>query len=326
MADLATLRKNRSNSFAKLNEQLSKMGSNTREADDKYWKLAVDKLGNGEATIRFLPAPGDEPHAWVKLIDHGFEGPGGWYIEKSRKTMSWDEADPASEMLEELYRNAGKDDTHPDRKLANDRKRRTSFHANILVIRDKANPENEGKVFLYKFGKKIMDKIKDVMAPEFEDEEAINPFDIDEGADFKLRQRKVEGWPNYDKSEFSKPGPITLNGEVATDDQLEDILKQEHSLAKLVAPEAFKSYDDLKARLDKVLGVTGSSTQRQTKANMDRGRARAEEDDDLPPPPRRQAEARPAREETTRETPASTASIGDDDDETLDFFRSLAKD
>lgn len=310
--DFASLKKNRSSAFDKLTKQLDSMTSGTRTTDDTYWKLEVDKLGNGQATIRFLPSPPNEEDLAlpvVKVMNHGFEGPGGWYIENSRKTLSWDEPDPASEMLDVLYKEAGKDEEHPSRKIAQQRKRRTNFHANIYVVRDPANPQNEGKVFKFKFGTKIFDKIKDAMKPQFEDEQAVNPFDMWEGADFKLRQQKVAGWPNYDKSEFARPGPMTgPNGEELDDSQLEEIWKQTHSLKALIAPSAFKSYDELSARLKKVLGETGGAS-----------RSRDRDEDPAPAPRTRTAEPEERRQAAPVVEPTS------DDDDDLDFFRNLAK-
>jgi hypothetical protein len=212
------------NLTSKLVKEVEKLESKGGGADERLWKPEMDKTGNGYAVIRFLPAPDGEDLPWVKLFSHAFQGPGGWYIENS------------------LTSDADKD-------IARKQKRKLSFYANIYVVKDPANPQNEGKVFLYKFGKKIFDKIMDVMQPEFEDETPINPFDFWQGANFKLKLRKVEGYWNYDKSEFDRPGAL-----LDDDDALEAIWKKQYSLTAFTQPDQFKSYDELKKRLDYVLG------------------------------------------------------------------------
>ena len=209
----------------------------------------MDKSGNGYAVIRFLPAPDGEDLPWVKLFSHAFQGPGGWYIENSLTTTGG--KDPVSELNRELW-NSGND---KDKETVRKQKRKLSFYSNIYVVKDPLNPQNEGKVFLYKFGKKIFDKIMDVMQPEFEDEEPINPFDFWQGANFKIKLVKKDGYWNYDKSEFDRPGAL-----LDDDDALEAIWKKQESLQALVAPDQFKSYEDLKKRLDYVLGKKPPST------------------------------------------------------------------
>ena len=229
---------------AKLVKEVEKQGNNGGGgADERLWKPEMDKSGNGYAVIRFLPAPDGEDLPWVKLFSHAFQGPGGWYIENSLTTNGG--KDPVSELNRELW-NSGVDS---DKDTVRKQKRKLSFYANIYVVKDPANPQNEGGVFLYKFGKKILDKIMDAMQPEFEDEEPINPFDFWQGANFKIKLKKVAGYWNYDSSEFDRPGPL-LND----DDALEAVWKKQYSLTELVASDKFKSYDDLKKRLDYVLG------------------------------------------------------------------------
>ena len=243
---LSELRKNRGNfdSLMKEVEKIANPTNNQRNDDDRYWKPSVDKAGNGQAVLRFLPAPAGEDLPWVRVFDHGFQGPTGkWYIENSLTTIN--KPDPVGELNSELW-NSG---IEANKEIARKQKRRLSYISNVLVIRDPANPENEGKVFLYKYGKKIFDKIKDVMQPTFEDEKPVNPFDLWEGANFKLRIRQVEGYRNYDKSEFD--GPSALSDD---DAELERIWKQSHSLAAFLDPSNFKSYDELKAKLNAVLG------------------------------------------------------------------------
>tara|TARA_Y100000817_G_scaffold168735_1_gene131903 strand:- start:484 stop:1377 length:894 start_codon:yes stop_codon:yes gene_type:complete len=214
--------------------------------DERIWKPVMDKSGNGFAVIRFLPAVKGEDLPWAKVWNHAFQGPTGqWYIENSLTTLG--QNDPVSEM-NSAYWNSG---VESDKEIARRQKRKLQYFANILVIKDGANPQNEGKVFLYRFGKKIFDKCMEAMQPAFEDETPVNPFDFWEGADFKLKIRKVDGYWNYDKSEFDKPSPLFDD-----DEKLEEVWKKQYSLAEFTAPSNFKSYDELKTRLDTVLAGT----------------------------------------------------------------------
>jgi|TARA_B100000287_G_scaffold404884_1_gene427975 hypothetical protein len=228
----------------KLVKEVEKMNNGSGNQDERLWKPEMDKTGNGYAVIRFLPAPDGEDLPWVKMYSHGFQGPGGWYIENSLTTIGG--KDPVSEHNRELWNSGNEDDKTTVRK----QKRKLSYYANIYVVKDPTNPANEGQVKLYKFGAKIFDKIMAAMQPEFEDETPINPFDFWQGADFKLKIRKVDGYWNYDKSEFAPAAPL-----LEDDDAMEAIWKKEYSLQALVAADQFKSYEDLKKRLDYVLGV-----------------------------------------------------------------------
>jgi len=228
---------------SKLVKEVEKMNNTGGGADDRLWKPEMDKSGNGYAVIRFLPAPDGEDLPWVKLFSHAFQGPGGWYIENSLTTIG--QKDPLGELNRELWNSGNEKDKDTVRK----QKRKLSFYANIYVVKDPANPDNEGKVFLYKFGKKIFDKVMEAMQPEFEDETPINPFDFWGGANFKLKLQKKDGFWNYDKSEFDSPSSL-----LEDDDALEALWKKEYSLTAFVAADQFKSYDDLKKRLDYVLG------------------------------------------------------------------------
>ena len=241
-------------SFASLKKQ-SSLGSLTAKlvkevektnkvsnGDERLWKPEVDKAGNGYAVIRFLPAPDGEDLPWVKMYSHAFQGPGGWYIENSLTTLN--QKDPCSEFNTSLW-NSG---VESDKQIARNQKRKLAFYSNIYVVKDPANPENEGKVFLYKFGKKIFDKIMGAMQPEFEDESPLNPFDFWQGADFKVKIKKVAGYWNYDSSEFAAASPLLKD-----DDALESIWKKEYSLSEIVAADQFKTYDELKKRLESVL-------------------------------------------------------------------------
>jgi hypothetical protein len=250
--DFSSLKKNRQTVFDNLTSEMNKLNTpqQTNQSDDtRFWKPTVDKAGNGYAVIRFLPAPEGEDVQFVRVWDHGFQGPGGqWYIEKSLTTIG--QKDPVSEHNTELW-NSG---IEANKDTVRKQKRRLSYYSNIYVVKDPSNPENEGKVFLYKYGKKIFEKLNDACNPEFEGETAINPFDFWEGANFKLKIRKVEGYRNYDKSEFDVPSALSED-----DAALEKIWKQQHKLAEFVDPSNFKTYDELKTKLHRVLGLNGSS-------------------------------------------------------------------
>jgi hypothetical protein len=239
----ATLKRNSTNSFDKLTQEIEKMSSTEGGADERFWKPEMDKSGNGYAVIRFLPAPEGEDVPWAKVWSHAFQGPGGWYIENSLTTLN--KKDPVGDLNRQLW-NSG---SEKDKEVARKQKRKLTYYTNVYVVKDPAHPENEGKVFLYKFGKKIFDKITEAMQPAFADEQAINPFDFWTGADFKLKLRKVEGYWNYDKSEFADPG--TLGN--FDDDKLEQIYSKAHSLAQFTADDNFKTYEELAKRLNDVL-------------------------------------------------------------------------
>jgi len=228
---------------AKLVKEVEKMNNTGGNTDDRIWKLDVDKSGNGYAVIRFLPAPEGEDLPFVKLYSHAFQGPGGWFIENSLTTLG--QKDPVSEYNSLLWNNG----TDAGKETARKQKRKLTYVSNIYVVKDPSNPENEGKVFLYKYGKKIFDKLTAAMQPEFEDEEAIDPFDFWQGANFKLKAKNVAGYRNYDSSEFAAVSPL-----LDDDDALEGLWKKQYSLAEIVAADQFKSYEDLKKRLEYVLG------------------------------------------------------------------------
>ena len=213
--------------------------------DERLWKPEVDKAGNGYAVIRFLPAPDGEDLPWAQVWSHAFQGPGGWYIENSLTTLG--KKDPVSDLNRELW-NAGAEGS-PQRDQARKQKRKLNYYSNIYVVKDSANPSNEGRVFLYRYGKKIFDKIMESMQPAFEDETPVNPFDFWKGADFKLKITRVAGFWNYDKSEFAETS--VLGG--FNDKELEALWKEEHSLAAFTADDQFKSYEDLKFRLESTL-------------------------------------------------------------------------
>ena len=290
MSDFSALKRNR-NTFDSLKKAMEAPSTNAEAGskdDTRFWQPEVDKAGNGMAVIRFLPAPaadGDDALPWVRVFNHGFQGPGGWYIENSLTTLN--QKDPVSEYNSILW-NSG---IEANKEIARKQKRRLTYIANILVVSDPKNPENEGQIKLYKFGKKIFDKISEAMNPEFADETPLNPFDFWEGANFKIKIRQVEGYRNYDKSEFDSVSAV-LDGD---DAKLEALWKKEYSLKEFLDPKQFKSYDTLKAKLDKVLGLDGVAPVK-TKA-----------------------------EDTILNTAKSAPSLDEHDDE-LDYFKSLAED
>jgi len=296
---LSDLRKSRGN-FDSLMKEVEKLDAPQGKDDLNVWKPTVDQAGNGYAIIRFLPAPQGEDMPWVQIWNHGFQGPTGkWYIENSLTTLK--QADPVSELNSELW-NSG---LESNKEVARKQKRRLSYYSNVLVVEDSGNPANNGKVFLFKFGKKIFDKIKDVMQPEFADETPMNPFDFWDGANFKLKIRKVEGYQNYDKSEFASPSPIASD-----DDAIEVIWKKQHSLAAIVAPSNFKSYDELKKKLDFVLG---NSTKVGSAENISRVTGDADDDHFM--------------DKVTKMASTKAAVIEEEDeDETLSYFAKLAND
>lgn len=287
MADtFAQLIKSRNAQFALLNEEVNKIANKTagkQDDSDIFWKPTVDKAGNGMAIIRFLPAPKGEDLPFVRVWNHSFQGPtGSWYINDSLTTIGLQ--DPVAELNARLW-NSGNED---DKNIARKQKRKLTYIANIRVEKDAANPSNEGKVFLFKFGKKIFDKLNEAMNPQFEDEKPMNPFDPLEGAPFKLKIRQVDGYRNYDKSEFGSPEPISEN-----EKEIETIWLQEHSLKQFIDPSRFKTYEELKAKLDQVLGKSSGPS-----------KASAKKEDDTAP-----WEEKPAKKENKK------LSIDDDTDD-----------
>ena len=292
-ANLKSSRGSSIDQLVKAAEAVSTKTETKSYADDRFWKPTQDKAGNGYAVIRFLPAKEGEDLPWVRYWDHGFKGPTGlWYIENSLTSIG--QPDPVSESNGLLW-NSGREE---DKQTARDRKRRLHYVSNIMVVSDSANPQAEGKVFLYKFGKKIFDKIMDQMQPQFADEEPVNPFDFWEGADFKIKIRKVEGWTNYDKSEFAAPAAVAGGDEEA----LEGIYNKLYSLSEFTNPEHYKTYAELKAKLNRVLGV-------------DAGATMAPEDMQYAPAP---------SEKVAEPEPVATAEGSEDD--TLSYFAKLAQD
>jgi hypothetical protein len=304
---LSDLRKSRGgfDSLMKEVEKIANPQSESRGADDRYWQPEVDKAGNGYAVIRFLAPPKGEELPWVRVWNHGFKGPSGkWYIENSLTTLG--KADPVSEYNTELW-NSG---SEANKEIARQQKRKLSYITNILIVKDPAHPENEGKVFLYKFGKKIFDKIKDVAEPQFEDEKPINPFDFWEGANFKLKIRNVEGYRNYDKSEFDSISSIS-----DSDDAIEAIWNKQHSLTQFLDEKHFKSYEELKKKFEMVMGLNGgaAATKRADEINL-------EGIEETP----KSAFTQKAEKAPVKAPPKEVDF--DDDDESLSYFAKLAED
>ena len=286
---------------AKLVKEVEKVNNSSGGGDERLWKPELDKTGNGYAVIRFLPAPDKEEIPWAKLYTHAFQGPGGWYIENSLTTVGG--KDPVSDYNRELWNSGNESDKDTVRK----QKRKLSYYSNIYVVKDPTNPQNEGKVFLFKYGKKIFDKVMEAMQPEFEDESPINPFDFWQGANFKLKIVKKDGFWNYDKSEFDSLAPL-----LDDDDALEAIWKKEYSLAAVTATDQFKSYEDLERRLKYVLGKKPAQSRYIPDSEL--------EDE---------SEGKYAvAEKTVTEavsTPTPSVTVDKDEDDALSYFQKLAE-
>ena len=286
---------------AKLVKEVEKVNNSSSGGDERLWKPELDKTGNGYAVIRFLPAPDKEEIPWAKLYTHAFQGPGGWYIENSLTTVGG--KDPVSDYNRELWNSGNESDKDTVRK----QKRKLSYYSNIYVVKDPTNPQNEGKVFLFKYGKKIFDKVMEAMQPEFEDETPINPFDFWQGANFKLKIVKKDGFWNYDKSEFDSLAPL-----LDDDDALEAIWKKEYSLAAVTATDQFKSYEDLERRLKYVLGKKPAQSRYIPDSEL--------EDE---------SEGKYAVAEKTVtqavSTPTPSVTVDKDEDDALSYFQKLAE-
>ena len=283
---------------SKLVKEVEKMSSTSSGADERLWKPEVDKTGNGFAVIRFLPAPDGEELPWAKMYSHAFQGPGGWYIENSLTTIGG--RDPLGEHNRDLW-NTG---TEANKETVRKQKRKLNYYSNIYVVKDPANPQNEGKVFLFKYGKKIFDKIMEAMQPEFADESSINPFDLWQGSNFKLKIVKKDGYWNYDKSEFGPSEPL-----LSDDDAMEALWKKEYSLAAVTAPDQFKSYEELENRLKIVLGRKPTNRRIDDEVedeDNDRGSYTSESNE-------------------IKETSNSLDSSSEDEDDALSYFQKLAE-
>ena len=279
-------------------------GAKKSYTDETMWKPELDKTGNGYAVVRFLPTPDGEEMPWVSYFDHGFQGPGGWYIEKSLTTLN--KQDPVSEYNSTLW-NTG---IEANKEIARKQKRRLHYVSNVYVVSDPKNPDNEGKVFKYRFGKKIFEQLKEAISPAFDDEAPINPFDLrGEGANFKIKIRKVDGYWNYDKSEFESPSPLFDD-----ENRLNEINNSTYSLSDVIAPSEFKSYDELKEKLDRVLGLTGSVSTATAESVAE----------DLDEVPWSNVNTETVAEEPVIASAESTPQVEEDD--AMDYFKKLASD
>ena len=292
--DFETLKSSSSN-FDKITKALETnlnpedQSNKSKYQDDRFWRPELDKTGNGYAVLRFLPASEKEEMPWQRVWSHAFQDKGGWYIENSLTTLN--SKDPVSEDNTRLW-NTGVDS---DKDIARKRKRKLSYYSNIYIVSDPKHPENEGKVFLYKFGKKIFDKISEAMQPQFEDEKAINPFDFWKGANLKLKIRKVDGYWNYDKSEFEGVKPLAKD-----DENIKAIWSKQYPLKSFVAPSNFKTYDELKEKLNRVIMGTRNTSTVETV--------------DLP----QQTNGKVKKVDVSHSKPAS------EEDDTLSYFSKLA--
>jgi hypothetical protein len=301
--DIQTLRKMRNSDFGKIAGEFEKIANPQTEtksyADDRFWKLEGDKTGNGTATLRFLPRVEGDELPWVRLFSHGFQGPTGkWYIENSLTTLG--ENDPVGELNTKLW-NSG---SEANKEIARKQKRRLSFIANVLVVSDPKHPENEGKVVLFKFGKKIFDKIMDKARPTYDDEKPVNVFDLWEGANFKLRMRKKDGYTNYDESSFQDPAPVSED-----EDKLLAVVNAQHKLSEFTDRKNFKSYDELKKKLEEVLSGDAFSS---------KSAAEIAEEEDRPVAAAPQIKSAPAPK-------SKEVSLEDDDEDVMSYFKKIAQ-
>lgn len=301
----AALKRNRTD-LSKLVEQAKETSgtTNTRQSqDERFWQPTRDKAGNGYAVIRFLPGDAEAATPWIRYWDHAFKGPTGqWYIEKSLTSIG--QQDPLSELNSKMW-NSG---VESDKGIVRQRKRNLRYVANILVVSDPSNPANEGQVKLYRFGKKIFDKIMDSMQPQFPDETPVNPFDMWEGADFTLKIRKVEGYPNYDASSFKSPAAMP-----GSDEELEAVYEKQFDLNEWTDPKNYKTYEELKTRLALVLGESAPRTAKQA--------ASLELDDEIPDFP-----STPASAPASVAAPVAATAEAASDDDTMSYFAKLAAD
>lgn len=310
MSSFNDLKRSSASNMDQLNKELAKLNTPSgRTADARIWSCLTDKMGNGNAIIRFLPAPGAEDVPFARMWSHGFKGAGGWYIENSLTTLGG-APDPVSEWNTELW-NSGRDS---DKKIVSGSgkenpgtKRQLSYYSNIYVVKDPANPDNEGKVFLFRYGKKIFDKLSELMNPPedpIDPKSPVNPFDLWVGANFKLKIRRVEGYANFDSSSFAETGPL-----LDDDDKLEAIWKSEYSLAEIVAPDKFKSYDELKTKLARVRGLAGVRSDTASTLRKEQTEAPAQKQASTP----------------VWDKPDATSTAGGDDED-LAFFKSIMDD
>lgn len=301
--NFADLKKKSKSNLDNLVAELDKMSSGNKYQDDRFWSVPMDeKTGNGTALIRFLPAGKNDKLPWVTVFSHSFQGPGGWYIENSLTTIG--KQDPIGELNSELWATG----IEANKEIVRKRKRKQQYISNIYVISDPKNPQNEGKVLLFKYGKKIFEKIQEAMKPVFEGDAAIDPFDFWQGANFRLKIKKVDGYPNYDNSSFEAQGPL-LNGD---DEKLETIWNSLYHLGEFTDPKSFKTYEELKERLDKVLGNKAPNTQKTESVGPSKTAPKIES-------------KAAANSEDSDEVPWKASEETEEEDESLDYFRRLAE-
>jgi hypothetical protein len=312
------LRKSRGN-LEDLSKKLEASQAGGKKEDDRFWSCQTDKAGNGSAVIRFLSAPEGEDAEWVHMYSHGFQGPTGkWYIENSLTTLKQD--DPVTELNNELWATKVKS----NEEIARKQKRKLSYYSNVYIVSDPANPENEGKVKIWRYGKKIFDKIQAALKPEFEDDVAFNPFCMWTGANFRLKIAKVEGFANFDKSSFAAVAPLKED-----DDELEAIWKKTHSLQAIVAPDQFKPYAELQKRLNFVLATSAPTKNAEKQElseedeafirNTARNAKKAEQESDDVPAFDKEEKAAP------KATPKAAPKQAESEDDDLEYFRKLAE-
>jgi hypothetical protein len=301
---------------AKLVKEVEKMSSTSGGADERLWRAEMDKTGVGSAVLRFLPAPDGEELPWAKMYSHAFQGlSGSWYIENSLTTIGG--KDPLGEYNRELW-NTG---SETNKEIVRKQKRKLNYYSNIYVVKDPTNPSNEGKVFLFKYGKKIFDKIMEAMQPEFEDESPINPFDFWAGANFKLKIVKKDGYWNYDKSEFDRVSPL-----LDDDDAMEAIWKKEYSLTAITAPDQFKTYEELERRMNMVLGLSPSSSPTQSRAVVEQ----EDQYESYNQPVNSETKVLEELEQSYARSksptlPTVTSAVDEDEDSALQYFQKLAE-
>ena len=302
--DIQSLRKMRNSDFGAISGAFDKIANPQTETksyvDDRFWRLEGDKAGNGTATIRFLPRVEGDELPWVRIFSHGFQGPTGkWYIENSLTTLG--ENDPVGELNTQLW-NSG---SEANKEIARKQKRKLSFIANVYIVSDPKHPENEGKVFLFKFGKKIFDKIMDKARPTFEDEKPVNVFDFWEGANFKLRMRKKDGFTNYDESAFMEPSAL------GDDEQIVAVAGKQYKLSEFLDRKNFKSYDELKKKLNEVLSGDAFASKSAAELAADE--------------PASMSAPEPAKAAPAFTPKASAKPAMDDDDDVMSYFEKIAQ-
>jgi hypothetical protein len=339
------LKRNSKKNLETLTKEAQKLVNKPSFDDDRFWKPTINKDGNGSAVIRFLDAPEGEEVPFVKYYKHNFKNPktNQWYIENSRTSLGNNEPDPCGEYNSKLWATG----IESNKKIARDQKRKQVFVSNIYVVNDPAKPECNGKVFLYEYGAAIFGILNDAMHPvddgSGEVPDPINPFSLFEGANLKLKIRSVESdingskkkLPNYEKSTFDEVGPL-----LPDEDDMEAVWNQCHKLQPFLDPSNFKSYEQLKARLDKVLGLNSNTahedpqevetpySKNSQRPNWKGSAGEDEDDDDIPfTVAKRVKEVEPDEDDTPgdSEDDEPSAVVDDDEDEGMSFFKKLAE-